>query len=149
MIQLVYFSSVSAHLSPIDIERILTASRENNRRRGITGMLLSDRRNYLQLLEGITDSVLSLFDVIKNDSRHAAIVKILQQPIVERDFPDCAMEFRDLSRVGRDYPAGFGEFLEEHFDLGALQPAGAAQLFGLFKRRIDTVGMTGTSRSAT
>jgi CBS domain-containing protein len=114
-------------------------SRENNRQRGITGMLLFDRRNYLQLLEGVTDPVLSLFAVIKQDCRHAGIVKILQQPIVDRDFPDCAMEFRDLSPVGRDYPAGFGEFLEEHFDLGTLQPTGAAQLFGLFKKRSDTV----------
>jgi hypothetical protein len=149
MIQLVYFSSVSAHLSPIDIERILMTSRENNRQRGITGMLLFDRRNYLQLLEGLTDPVLSLFAVIKEDCRHAGIVKILQQPIVDRDFPDCAMEFRDLSPVGRDYPAGFREFLEEHFDFGALQPAGAAQLFALFTRRSDTVGTTKTSRLST
>jgi Sensors of blue-light using FAD len=144
MIQLAYFSSISAHLSPIDIERILMTSRENNRQRGITGMLLFDRCNYLQLLEGIRDTVLSLFDVIKEDCRHAGVVKIMQQPIVDRDFPDWAMEFRDLSRVGRDYPAGFREFLEEHFDLGALHPAGAAQLFGLFKKRSDTVATTRT-----
>jgi hypothetical protein len=57
------------------------------------------------------------------------------------------MEFRDLSPVGRDYPAGFGEFLEEHFDLGTLQPTGAAQLFGLFKKRSDTVAWSSRTAS--
>jgi hypothetical protein len=149
MIHLVYFSSVSAHSSTIDIERILMTSRESNLQRGITSVLLSDRRNYLHLLEGVSDPVLSLFGVIKEDRRHTGVVKILEQPIVDRDFPDCAMEFYDLSPVGRNYPAGFGEFLEEHFDFGALQPAGAAQLFALFTRRSDTVGTTKTSRLST
>ena len=143
MIQLAYFSSVSAHSSPIDIERMLMTSRENNLQRGITSVLLFDRRNYLHLLEGVRESVLSLFGVIKRDCRHAGVVKILQQTIVDRDFPDCAREFRDLSPVGRDYPAAFREFLEEHFDLGALQPAGAAKLFGLFKKRSDAAATAG------
>jgi hypothetical protein len=51
VIQLVYFSSVSAHSSTIDIERILMTSRESNLQRGITSVLLFDGRNYLHLLE--------------------------------------------------------------------------------------------------
>lgn len=149
MIQLVYFSSVSAHSSTIDIERIFMTSRESNLQRGITSVLLSDRRNYLHLLEGMSDPVVSLFGVIKEDCRHTGVVKILEQPIVDRDFPDCTMEFYDLSPVGRNYPAGFGEFLEEHFDLGTLQPAAAAKLFGLFKKRSNAVAGVGPCESPT
>ena len=149
MIQLVYFSSVSAHSSTIDIERILMTSRESNLQHGITSVLLSDRRNYLHLLEGVSDPVLSLFGVIKEDCRHTGVVKILEQPIVDRDFPDCAMELYDLSPGGRNYPAGFGEFMEEHFDLGTLQPAAAAKLFGLFKKRSDAAVRVGPCESPT
>lgn len=131
MIQLGYFSSASIDSSPSDIEQILTTSRDNNRRQGITSLLLHDKGNYLQIIEGPKAQVLALFEVIKRDSRHTGVIEILQQPVAERQFPDCAMSFHDLSKLRSDFD-GYVEFLMENFDLGALKPAGAVQLFRLF-----------------
>jgi hypothetical protein len=135
LIQLAYFSSVVAHPPPFEIERILSTSRENNRRRGITGMLVFDGHNFLQILEGAKDPILRLFDVIKEDRRHTGVIEILQQPVAQRDFPDWPMAFRDLSTGGMDYPDGFNEFLKEHFDMSSLQPSAAIELLSLFKKR--------------
>jgi hypothetical protein len=49
MIQLAYFSSISPVSSPTDVAQILQRSRKNNSQRGITGMLLYDKGNYLWL----------------------------------------------------------------------------------------------------
>jgi hypothetical protein len=141
MIQLGYFSSASSDSSAADIEQILMTSRENNRRYGITGLLLYDKGNYLQIIEGLRAPVLTLFDAIKRDHRHTGVIDILQQPIAERQFPDWAMGFHDLSKVRPDFD-GYVEFLIEHFDLGSLKPAGAVQLLGLFGNRNDAVGST-------
>lgn len=78
----------------------MSTSRENNRRRGITGMLLFDGHSFLQILEGAKDPVLRLFGVIKEDRRHTEVIEILQQPVAQRDSPDWTMAFRDLSTGG-------------------------------------------------
>lgn len=134
MIQLGYFSSASIDSSPADIEQILRTSRDNNRRHGITGLLLHDKGNYLQIIEGPGARVHALFDAIKRDRRHTGVIEILQQPVAERQFPECAMSFHDLSKIRPDFD-GYVEFLIENFDLGSLKPAGAVQLVRLFGNR--------------
>ena len=52
MIQIAYVSSTRELLSAEDIAQILSKSRENNGRRGITGMLLYKGGDVLQVLEG-------------------------------------------------------------------------------------------------
>ena len=136
MIQLGYFSSASLDASPADIEQILMTSRDNNRRNRITGLLLHDKGNYLQIIEGLRAPVLTLFEVIKKDHRHTGVIEILQQPITERQFPEWALGFHDLSKLRSDFD-GYVEFLIENFDLGSLKPAGAVQLFSLFGNHKD------------
>jgi hypothetical protein len=132
MIQLAYFSSVRPHWSQGGTERILITSRENNRRRGLTGMLIYYKHNYLQILEGLHDPVLALYDVIESDRRHTGVIEILRQSITQRDFPNYSMSFCNLSTVENDLD-GYCEFLREHFDLGSLRPSGTIKLFRLLK----------------
>ena len=120
LIQLSYFSSVSPHWAPFATDAILQVSRKNNMQRQITGILLFDKGQYLQVLEGDPASVLPLFDVIKLDRRHAGVTEIFRQPIAQRDFAGWWMRFQELSQVGPDVE-GYTEFLRRHFDIGSIR----------------------------
>jgi Sensors of blue-light using FAD len=132
MIQLAYFSSVSPGRPAADRESILATSRRNNLRHGITGMLIYSKGNFLQILEGSHDPVLRVFDAIQRDPRHTGVTEIFQQAADQRNFPETPMGFHDLGAPGSAVD-GYGEFLREHFDLGALQPTATLALFNLFK----------------
>lgn len=53
-----------------DLSRILRVSRDLNARRGITGALTLCGDTYIQVLEGRSDAVASLLQVIERDPRH-------------------------------------------------------------------------------
>jgi len=59
--------------APDALERLLAASRENNRRDGITGALLYDGRRFLQLLEGEHDALARCFLRIVRHPLHREI----------------------------------------------------------------------------
>jgi EAL domain-containing protein (putative c-di-GMP-specific phosphodiesterase class I) len=52
----------------------------------VSGLLLFDGEYFFQVLEGEADTVHSLFDIIKSDSRHTNIVKIMDTVTHKRDF---------------------------------------------------------------
>ncbi|MBO9712605.1 BLUF domain-containing protein [Sphingomonas sp.] len=93
MFQLVYVSSVVPETAP-DPEAILRVSRVNNARDGITGLLYSDERRFLQVLEGEPLAVEQAFARIQLDPRHRAIVVLLRREIEAREFGDWAMAHR-------------------------------------------------------
>lgn len=90
MLQLVYVSSVTPG-SPADPAAILSVSRTNNRRDGITGLLYSDNARFLQALEGPADKVEAAIERIRCDLRHRAIVILSRREIVAREFGDWEM----------------------------------------------------------
>lgn len=91
MHQLIYVSSVAPASSGIDPAAILEVSRENNRRDGLTGLLYSDGRRFLQVLEGEAEQVDRTFARIEADRRHRAIVLLSHKEIDAREFGDWAM----------------------------------------------------------
>ncbi|WP_188055733.1 BLUF domain-containing protein [Sphingosinithalassobacter sp. CS137] len=86
MLQLVYVSSARPTGGAVNAAAILNASRRNNRRDGITGLLYSDGRRFLQALEGPEDAVQQTFERIQGDSRHRAIVVLSRRHIEAREF---------------------------------------------------------------
>lgn len=108
MLQLVYISSVTPGQT-ISIGNILTTSRRNNTRDGITGLLYSDGQRFLQALEGPEDKVLAAMARIEADPRHRAIVVLSRRTIEAREFGDWAMAHQEvgqdpgvlIERVGR------------------------------------------------
>jgi hypothetical protein len=94
MIQLVYVSSVTPNAVGADPALILAASRANNRRDAITGLLYSDGARFLQALEGPVEQVEATFARIKTDPRHRAIVVLSRRSIAAREFGDWAMAHR-------------------------------------------------------
>ncbi len=136
MIQIAYASCTRGLLSSDGIMDILKVSRENNTRRGITGMLLYKNGNVLQVIEGDEKEVRQLFDVICSDERHYGVLKLYERKIEEREFPEWVMGFSDLNEGGARHLEGFSEFLDPDFDIQRLKPSSAMNLLATFKKGV-------------
>ena len=89
--RLLYISTARQMLSAAEQESVLRSSRRNNAARGITGLLITGGRRFLQVLEGPADAVATAFDIIKDDPRHFAVVVLSDQAVTDRAFPNWAM----------------------------------------------------------
>ena len=67
---IVYCSQAAQHMDKESIDRIITTSKYNNPRFGITGLLTFGSGFFFQWLEGPEDNVTSLFKIISADPRH-------------------------------------------------------------------------------
>ena len=102
MYQLLYVSNAVMLMSEDQLREILAISRINNRRRGITGMLVYHEGAFLQLLEGEKEQLDSLFEAIRRDARHDDIVLLAEIPVESRAFKDWSMAFKRLDRHDLD-----------------------------------------------
>ena len=93
MRQIIYVST-AINLVATDPDAILAVSRRNNRRDGITGLLYSDGKRFLQVLEGKEDPVAAAIDRIEKDARHRAIVILSDRKIAAAEFGDWSMAHR-------------------------------------------------------
>lgn len=93
MYQLLYVSTAAWTLSPHDLNDILDVSRENNRRLGITGMLLHMDNGFLQILEGPKETVMEVYNGIASDPRHAGAQVLLFRESEARLFGEWTMGF--------------------------------------------------------
>lgn len=91
--QLVYISTARGPIRPEVYEQILAASRRNNARDGITGVLVAGGNRFLQLLEGPTDKVRDTYARIRGDQRHYATVVLSARTADERHCPNWAMGY--------------------------------------------------------
>ncbi|MBB4085887.1 BLUF domain-containing protein [Sphingomonas carotinifaciens] len=93
MRQLVYISTVR-HGVTADAAAILAASRRNNARADVTGLLFFDGKRFLQALEGEEAAVNATFTRIQADARHHALVVLSDRSVVARSFGGWAMAYR-------------------------------------------------------
>ena len=121
MYHLIYVSQATRPMSEDDLAAILKKSRDYNTKDGISGLLIykftpsENRANFMQLLEGPKDKVLSAFGRIEADKRHHTKVVLEQGEISERNFPDWSMGFRnadasDLAKFEGYSDLGSSEF---------------------------------------
>ena len=122
--QLIYMSEPFGFDDGI-LNGILSISRRNNTRDGITGALVCRRDIYLQLLEGPSDAVETAFARIMGDDRHLALKRLWSGEVRARLFPDWAM---------RDDPALSWLWSEAEVGAGAVQAATADEVRGVFER---------------
>jgi hypothetical protein len=104
LFQLVYISTARQSFCETDLEALLALARRNNRRLGVSGLLLFGGRRFLQALEGPEKAVQFIFDKIRADERHGAIVELTRRPVEARAFGDWDMAFE---------PAGGGSLKAE------------------------------------
>ena len=80
---LLYISVVNTPMTRDDIKELVRKSQENNDRAGLTGFLMYNGINFLQLLEGESEPLETCWNKISNDQRHSGI-KIMQREEVNR-----------------------------------------------------------------
>ena len=92
MLRQIVYVSTAARLSEADLADILDSANRNNAQHRITGFLLYNERNFLQLIEGEPGDLRVLMQKLYKDTRHSGIVVLEDNPIAERAFPDWHME---------------------------------------------------------
>jgi hypothetical protein len=116
MFQLVYASTAARPMPPEDLRALLQAARPKNERLGVTGMLLYRDARFLQALEGEEQTVRGLYDTIRADERHTAVIALRERLVDARDFPDWTMGFTNLDRTDpEDAPEGYASYLNGAF----------------------------------
>lgn len=91
MRQYVYLST-AMDVSRDEVAAIIDVSGRNNPVVSITGFLLFNGRNFLQLIEGPESSLIALMHKLARDPRHSGIVRMVDRELGTRDCPDWSME---------------------------------------------------------
>ncbi|GAB4522683.1 MAG: hypothetical protein OHK0046_35590 [Anaerolineae bacterium] len=135
VINLIYGSSASTMMSDEELLDILQTSRRNNARLGVTGMLLYKDGNFLQVLEGEEDVVMSLYEKIAQDPRHHQVLTILKRPVEKREFAEWEMGFYNISKADYSQVEGYNEFMNVslHAENFFNNPAFAYRFLQVFK----------------
>ncbi len=113
LITLVYVSAAVHLLSDHEIIDILRVSQRNNKRACITGVLLYEGGNFIQVLEGPEGSVRELESRIKSDPRHSGYLQLLMKTSTERHFAHWSMGFKRMSDLSVEDRAVFNAYLED------------------------------------
>ena len=93
---LTYTSWAKPGLRAEDVESILEAARINNPMQGLSGVLIFNGANFMQILEGVEPAVDELVARLKRDKRHSNIAIRDEQSIARRNFPNWAMAYVTL-----------------------------------------------------
>ncbi|WP_233352001.1 BLUF domain-containing protein [Hyphomonas neptunium] len=100
LFRLIYVSTARPGLSEEDMLSILNTSQSNNDERRITGYLVHNGDNFMQLLEGPRPEVATIFGRILEDDRHGGVVRILAEQADRRVFPDWSMNYFRVDQGG-------------------------------------------------
>lgn len=102
--QLVYASKAVKDFSEEDLLNILQFSRQNNKKKQITGAMIYSKGYFLQMLEGQRNAVNELFNYhIAKDKRHEMVNCFFKNHVEKREFPEWYMGFfRHEDNEGHD-----------------------------------------------
>lgn len=136
---LIYISMVArAEPSRADLQDLLACSVRNNRRLGITGLLLYAHGGFMQVLEGEAPGVATVFDRIRVDPRHCRLTVLLHAPIARRSFGHWAMACRWVQddQPAPDLPPELAPLFHDGVDFERLRarPGVAVELLGYYAR---------------
>ena len=86
------YISTAPSLTREDVNEILASSARNNPESGVTGFLLYNGRNFLQLLEGEEAALDDLMSRIHKDERHTGVSMLSAVDIEDRTCPEWDMK---------------------------------------------------------
>jgi hypothetical protein len=138
LVRMLYASRATAPVDNETLQSILKASRAHNARAGITGVLCSTDRLYLQVLEGGRAAVNALYLRIARDPRHGEVTLLGYEEIAERRFAGWSMGQVNLARLN---PA----LLLKYSETATLDPyavSGRASM-ALFDELVATASVVG------
>ncbi|MCK0099060.1 BLUF domain-containing protein [Qipengyuania sp. S6317L1] len=97
MIKQYVYISTAVGLPREQVDEILTTCARNNAAKNVTGLLLYNGRNFLQLLEGKAESLDQLMSAIEADERHEGVLVMHTGEVEERTCPEWAMKLLAIS----------------------------------------------------
>jgi hypothetical protein len=97
MMSILYTSTASPSFDPAHLVDVLLLSRRNNKRIGLSGMLLYRDGVFLQVIEGPAHVLRERMAIIASDPRHRDVAVLLEEPIAERMFPAWTMGSGDAA----------------------------------------------------
>ena len=106
MYRLAYVSTAHGDITSKSLQDILESAIENNRSANVTGIMLYNGNNFLQLLEGPQESVEALMATICKDKRHRNVVVIMREKSVSREFENNPMLLQAVSSSTSKPPEG-------------------------------------------
>lgn len=97
--QLGYVSTATARMLREDLLEILSVSRRFNRQNGVTGLLLFDGKDFLQVLEGAEQAVNETYRRITQDRRHRDLSVLFEEQVDAAQFEQWSMGFQAIDGV--------------------------------------------------
>lgn len=115
------YISTACGLDDDAVAAILDACEHNNKQRNVTGLLLYNGRNFMQLLEGEAADLFHVMRKIGGDTRHTGVSRLADIAIEERVCPDWLMRHIKLaedvdqrrSSLEQELPDGLDEKIRE------------------------------------
>jgi Sensors of blue-light using FAD len=133
LIHLIYASRAVGAVTPADLLKILEKARRTNASLGVTGMLLNVDASFFQVLEGEEDKVTNLYERIGRDKRHGSVIKLVSEPIDQRDFADWTMAHAKLTKADLSQVEGLNDFFLKGSCLSDLSQGAAQKLLRAFR----------------
>lgn len=96
---LIYRSRLRGDIDDVGLAAILARAQQRNAELQVSGILLYDGSQFLQVLEGPLESVQTLFNIIGKDPRHDFVVEMMRDYAPKRHFETVGMTLFDLRRV--------------------------------------------------
>ena len=109
------------------LKAILRSSRSRNTRLGLTGLLIYDDHQFVQVLEGEDAMVRLVYDRIRLDPRHTDVRLLYHGVTTERAFKAWPMGFEHYHRAV-PIPTSTREILAQSEKQGSLLPDFVAQI---------------------
>jgi len=103
MKRLIYISTAIDSIQNSDIDDIVATAERVNEMQSITGVLMFNGLNFLQLLEGPRSNVENIFNRILTDRRHVSVTTVLSEAAQMRIFPDWQMAARRTPALDGDH----------------------------------------------
>ena len=98
--QLLYTSKAQPNLAKSELDAILVSAQRNNAKIGVTGFLLFDGVNFVQLLEGAERDVQQIYRRVCSDDRHSNVKALLQENKPHRILSNWAMAYSPIESEG-------------------------------------------------
>ncbi|MEO8621019.1 MAG: BLUF domain-containing protein [bacterium] len=131
---LVYSSTATVALTQADIVAVLRASRRNNARVGVTGILLYTAGSFFQILEGHPAQVEATFERILTDPRHNRVVTLIRERIPRRTFGEWSMGYATPTSAEIAAEVGVNDFFGHASCFEGLDHGRAKKLLQAFRQ---------------
>jgi len=90
---LCYVSNSNMNFTNKDLDQLFNITKKNNLKLNITGVLIFNNGNFLQIMEGDEKKISNLYLKISLDKKHSNLIKLIEKPITERMFEDYGTGF--------------------------------------------------------